>query len=159
MSSLERGVRSFSMERIRSDLGILMAKEVKTVKLVDRTFNYDVSRANEIWDYILHNNRGSRFHFEIAADLLTEENLALLAKVPQDTFRFEIGIQSKDTETLERVGRSSDLDKLFINVARLRQETQVTIHLDLVAGLPGEDYQGFLRSLQVCASSALTISR
>ncbi|ACM20321.1 radical SAM domain iron-sulfur cluster-binding oxidoreductase with cobamide-binding-like domain, DUF4080-containing [Geotalea daltonii FRC-32] len=148
MSSLERGVRSFSMERIRDDLGILMAKEVQTVKLVDRTFNYDASRANEIWDFILCNNRQSRFHFEIAADLLTDENVELLGRVPRDTFRFEIGVQSRDAETLERVGRKSDLERLFSNVARLRQDTHVTIHLDLVAGLPEEDLQGFLHSLQ-----------
>ncbi|WP_243373248.1 B12-binding domain-containing radical SAM protein [Geotalea sp. SG265] len=148
MSSLEKGVRTFSIERIRSDLEILMAGKVKTIKLVDRTFNFNAVRANQIWEYILQNNRESRFHFEIAADLLTEENLALLAKVPKDTFRFEIGIQSKDAGTLERVGRTSDLDKLFVNVARLRRETQVTLHLDLVAGLPEENYQGFLSSLQ-----------
>ena len=148
MSSLEKGVRSFSMPRIQSDLKLLMDAGVETVKLVDRTFNYDAPRADEIWGSIGRNNRQSRFHFEVAADLLTEENLALLATIPPDTFRFEIGVQSGGTETLARVGRKSDLGKVFANVERLCRETNVTIHLDLVAGLPYEDFDGFLDSLQ-----------
>jgi anaerobic magnesium-protoporphyrin IX monomethyl ester cyclase len=148
MSSLEQGVRSFSMARVKSDLSLLMAKEVHTVKLVDRTFNYDAPRANEIWRFILAENRTSRFHFEIAADLLTEENIALLREVPAGAFRFEIGVQSGEAGTLARVGRKTELARLFANVRRLREETGVVLHLDLVAGLPGEDFPGFLRSLQ-----------
>ena len=148
MSSLEKGVRSFSLERIRDDLRLLVESGARTVKLVDRTFNYDARRANEIWEFILHTNRDSSFHFEIAADLLTEENLRLLEKVPPGMFRFEIGVQSENAETLARVGRSSDLARLFANVRRLVATTGVIVHLDLVAGLPHEDYEGFLGSLQ-----------
>ncbi len=145
MSSLERGVRSFSMERIRKDLGLLLAQGAQTVKFVDRTFNYDAGRANAIWEFILAENRASRFHFEIAADLLTEENFRVLRRVPPGMFRFEIGVQSGDERTLARVGRRSELERLFANVRRLREETAVIVHLDLVAGLPGEDYPGIPR--------------
>lgn len=148
MSSLEQGVRSFSMGRIKNDLTLLMAKGVRTVKLVDRTFNYDAVRANAIWEFILAENRVSRFHFEIAADLLTDENIRLLRRVPAGVFRFEVGIQSGEPETLARVGRKTDLTRLFANIRRLREETGVVLHLDLVAGLPREDFHGFLRSLQ-----------
>ncbi len=148
LSSLDREVRSFSMERIRKDLGMLMAKEAQNVKLVDRTFNYSAVRANEIWEFILKENRTSSFHFEIAADLLTEENFRLLRKVPSGMFRFEIGVQSGKEETLARVGRKTALTRLYANVERLRRETGVLVHLDLVAGLPGEDFRGFLGSLQ-----------
>ncbi|MBJ6726500.1 B12-binding domain-containing radical SAM protein [Geomesophilobacter sediminis] len=148
MSSLEKGVRSFSPDRIWADLSLLMEREVRTVKLVDRTFNYDAQRANEIWRFILQHNRTSRFHFEIAADLLTDANLELLRTVPPDLFRFEIGVQSAGEETLAQVERRSHLHRLFENVRRLRAETAVTVHLDLVAGLPGEDLNGFLASLQ-----------
>ncbi|MBT0663614.1 B12-binding domain-containing radical SAM protein [Geobacter pelophilus] len=148
ISSLEKGVRSYSMPRIKQDLGLLMAQQVQTIKFVDRTFNYDASRADDIWEFILANNRGSRFHFEIAADLLTESNLAVLAKVPADCFNFEIGVQSTSKETLDQVSRKTDLKKLFANVGRLRRQTAVELHLDLVAGLPGEDLSGFLASLQ-----------
>jgi anaerobic magnesium-protoporphyrin IX monomethyl ester cyclase len=149
MSSLEKGVRSFSMGRIEADLRLLMERGVQTVKLVDRTFNFDAERAAAIWEFILRNNRASRFHFEIAADLLTGENLRLLARVPAGIFRFEIGVQSGDEETLARVGRRSDMAKLFANVRTLVATTAVTVHLDLVAGLPHEDYPGFLASLQL----------
>ena len=148
MSSIETGVRTFSLERIKQDLLLLMKNCVSTIKLVDRTFNYDAKRANEIWDFILQHNRASRFHFEIAADLLTLENISLLQKVPADTFRFEIGVQSGEEQTLAKVGRKTSLDTLFANVELLRKSTGVILHLDLVAGLPHENFDGFLASLQ-----------
>lgn len=148
MSSLEKGVRTYSPARIEADLELLLAAGVQTIKFVDRTFNYDAARANAIWEFILRRNRQSRCHFEIAADLLTEENIRLLARVPAGMFRFEIGVQSGGEATLERVGRKSDLARLFEAVARLRRETGVILHLDLVAGLPQEDFTGFLASLE-----------
>jgi anaerobic magnesium-protoporphyrin IX monomethyl ester cyclase len=148
LSSIGKGVRSFSMARIESDLALLMQQGAGTIKLVDRTFNYDSARANQIWAFILQHNRSSRFHFEIAADLLTDDTIALLKTVPPDTFRFEIGVQSTAAETLAKVARKSDLHKLRANVRRLQQETAITLHLDLVAGLPGEDFAGFLASLE-----------
>jgi radical SAM superfamily enzyme YgiQ (UPF0313 family) len=148
LSSVENGVRSFSFPRIEQDLEILLEHGVETIKFVDRTFNYDAERAGRIWEFILANNRKSRFHFEIAADLLTDENIALLRRVPANTFRFEIGVQSIAAETLDIVGRRSDLERLFANVGKLQEETAITIHLDLVAGLPGEDLDGFVRSLE-----------
>jgi anaerobic magnesium-protoporphyrin IX monomethyl ester cyclase len=151
LSSVEGSVRSFSMERIQSDLLFLMQSNVAQIKLVDRTFNYDAKRADAIWKFILDNNRASRFHFEIAADLLTDNNLLTLAGVPEDTFHFEIGVQSASAETLAQVGRKADLEKIFAAVKRLKAETGIELHLDLVAGLPGEDYAGFLSSLQALA--------
>jgi len=154
ISSVEQGVRSFSPERIERDLAILMDGGVQTIKLVDRTFNYDPMRADRIWKFILERNRTSRFHFEIAADLLTDDNIRLLATVPPGVFRFEIGVQSAHGATLESVGRRSDLERLFANVARLKRETGVTLHLDLVAGLPGEDFAGFAASLDRLLTAA-----
>lgn len=152
LSSVEGSVRSFGMERIRSDLSFLMERNVPFIKLVDRTFNYDAERANAIWEYILIHNRGSHFHFEIAADLLTEANLQVLKRVPPDTFRFEIGVQSASSGVLEQVGRKADLQRIYEAVRRLRSETRVELHLDLLAGLPSEDYEGFLASLQAVAA-------
>lgn len=151
LSSMEGAVRSFSMERIQRDLLFLMRHNVSRIKLVDRTFNFDAGRANEIWEFILRHNQGSHFHFEIAADLLTEANLHTLSRVPENTFRFEIGIQTVSESTLEQVGRKSDLSRIFTAVRRLKAETKVELHLDLVAGLPGENYDGFLASLQALA--------
>ena len=122
LSSLEGAVRSFPSERIERDLAWLMEREIGQIKLVDRTFNYDANRANRIWDFILRHNRASHFHFEIAADLLTDANLALLKTVPPHTFGFEIGVQSASPKTLEQVQRKADLGRLEENVRRLRNE-------------------------------------
>jgi len=151
LSSVEGAVRSFSIPRIESDLRWLMGHNTSQIKLVDRTFNFDSRRANHIWWFILENNQSSRFHFEIAADLLTDDNLALLSRVPAGVFHFEIGIQSASQETLDQVTRKSNLAAICANVKRLREETAVEIHLDLVAGLPGEEYAGLMDSLQVVA--------
>lgn len=152
LSSVEGSVRSFSLDRIRADLLFLMNRQVAQIKLVDRTFNYDASRAAALWEFILEHNSSSHFHFEIAADLLTDRCLEILSRVPENTFRFEIGIQSASQETLEKVSRTADLQRIFTNVRRLKAETGVELHLDLIAGLPGEGYDGFLASLDTVAS-------
>ena len=151
LSSVEGTVRSFSLDRIKKDLLFLMNSDVRQIKLVDRTFNYDAKRAETIWAFILKHNRGSHFHFEIAADLLTDSNLSLLEQVPKKTFCFEIGIQSASQTTLQRVKRSADLQRIFSNVQYLTNKTAIELHLDLIAGLPGEGYDGFLASLQTVA--------
>ena len=151
LSSVEGTVRSFSLDRIKKDLLFLMNSDVRQIKLVDRTFNYDAKRAETIWAFILEHNRNSHFHFEIAADLLTDSNLKILERVPQKTFCFEIGIQSASQTTLQRVKRSADLQHIFNNVQYLTAKTAIELHLDLIAGLPGEGYDGFLTSLQTVA--------
>jgi radical SAM superfamily enzyme YgiQ (UPF0313 family) len=147
MSALEEKVRSFSMKRIRRDLDFLISKKVPKIKLVDRTFNYDPERAREIFFYILENNRESHFHFEVGANLLDEETIQLLRRVPEHMFQFEIGIQSCSPDTLQAVHRYVSLEKIFENVSRLRAETNIHLHLDLVAGLPHENYADFLASI------------
>ena len=151
LSSVEGQVRSYSMERIKRDLLLLMQKKVPQIKLVDRTFNYDARRADEIWRFILEHNQGSHFHFEIAADLLNETSIEVLKQVPAETFRFEIGVQSASADTLRQVNRAADLGRLFYVIRRLRAETRIELHLDLVAGLPGEGFKSFLASLQAVA--------
>ncbi|MCL2760674.1 MAG: B12-binding domain-containing radical SAM protein [Desulfuromonadales bacterium] len=147
-SSIEKGVRPFSTGRVENDLMLLMKRDGLTVKFVDRTFNYDAERANHIWEFILRYNRSAKFHFEIKAELLTDSNFKVLSMAPADMFRFEIGVQSTNSTALDSVGRESDFPRLFENISRLRNETEVTLHLDLVAGLPGEDIAGFLDSLE-----------
>jgi len=151
LSSVEGQVRSYSMERIKHDLLFLMERQVPQIKLVDRTFNYDARRADEIWRFILENNRSSHFHFEIAAELLSDASLEILQQVPVDCFHFEIGVQSASAATLKQVNRAADLGRLFYVIRRLRAETPIELHLDLVAGLPGEKYDGFLESLRAVA--------
>lgn len=147
MSSLDEVVRSFSMARIKSDLMTIMERQVPKVKLVDRTFNYDPARAREIFDFILKHNRGSHFHFEIGAHLLDEATLELLQRVPSGMFQFEIGVQSTLPGTLDRIGRSVSLEKLESRVRRLRAMGNIHLHLDLIAGLPGENRADLLASI------------
>lgn len=152
MSALDPTVRSFSLARIKADLQILLNAEVPQIKFVDRTFNYDGARSRAIWTFILEHNRKSHFHFEIGAHLLDEESIALLATVPAETFQFEIGVQSTLPATLAAISRNADLEKLERNVRRLRDETAIHLHLDLIYGLPAEGYDDFLASLDRVAA-------
>lgn len=152
MSALDNRVRSFSTSRIRRDLKLLMESRVPKIKLVDRTFNYNALRTREIISFILANNRRSHFHFEIGGHLLDEDTLALLAKVPEGMFQFEIGVQSTLDATLETIGRKVSMDKLEENVRRLREQDNIHLHLDLIAGLPGEGYDQFLSSINRVAA-------
>ncbi|MEE4253089.1 MAG: DUF4080 domain-containing protein [Desulfuromusa sp.] len=147
MSALDERVRSFSLERIKSDLKLLMDSRVAKIKFVDRTFNYNQQRSRDIFRYILQHNHSSHFHFEIGAHLLDQATLELLQQVPEDMFQFEIGVQSTLPETLQNVGRKASLQRLAENVQFLRNKTNIHLHLDLIAGLPGEDYQQFLKSV------------
>jgi len=147
LSARDHQVRSYSMERIRSDLGLLMQHRVAKVKLVDRTFNYNAERTREIFSFILGHNQATHFHFEIAAHLLDEPTLELLDKVPADMFQFEIGVQTTLESTLHTIDRRVNLTRLEENVRRLRKSGRIQLHLDLVAGLPGDDYAGFLKSI------------
>ena len=152
MSALDDQVRSFSMTRIKTDLLVLMEAKVKLIKFVDRTFNYSNSRAREIFSFILAHNIVSQFHFEIGAHLLDDETLNLLKNVPDHIFQFEIGVQSTLPETLKKVSRTSGMDRLTDNVQKLKNETQIHLHLDLIAGLPDESYQQFVSSIDATLS-------
>ncbi len=165
LSSLSRGVRYFSMERVKSDLRTLIAAGVKQVKFVDRTFNSHRSRALEIFRFLAENtfsdiagNAGAgnteaasggarpNFHFEIAGDLLDDEILDFLVQTPPGLFQFEIGVQSTNPVTLDLIDRKTDLGRLKAGVFRLKAAGNIHLHLDLIAGLPGEDYASFQRS-------------
>jgi anaerobic magnesium-protoporphyrin IX monomethyl ester cyclase len=154
LSARDNLIRSYSMERIKSDLLLLMLKGVAKVKLVDRTFNFDASRAKEIFGFILEHNRSTHFHFEIAGHLLDEATLELLDKVPEEMFQFEIGVQSTLESTLDAIGRKVNMKKLEENIWYLRKSNRIHTHLDLVAGLPGDNYNSFLKSIDRVAALA-----
>ncbi len=147
LSSLDRSVRSFSWERVQSDLDWLLSSDLHLVKFVDRTFNFDSARAVKIWRYLIdHWNPDMKFHFEIAADLLNEETINLLKTAPQGYFQLEIGVQSTNPTVLEAVHRSTDISLITQHVHSLRQLDSMHLHLDLIAGLPYEDMDSFIRS-------------
>lgn len=152
LSGNEGGVRHFPLERVKRELTLLSGSGAKIIKLVDRTFNADRQRARSIWSFLIGEwgksiPKGSRFHFEIAGELLSEEDLLLLKGAPRGLFRFEIGIQSFHEETLRAIDRPTDLSRLTENIRRLTAMGNIEIHIDLIAGLPHEDLALFAEGI------------
>ncbi|MGE5474935.1 MAG: DUF4080 domain-containing protein [Ignavibacteriales bacterium] len=146
LSSTIKGVRYFPMERVKKDLKNLIDAGAMQVKFVDRTFNSSKERAMEIWKYILENNKDTIFHFEIGAHLLDDEMLKFLRHIPNGMFEFEIGIQSTNELTINKINRNTDFEKIKKIVTILTGYNNIHIHLDLIAGLPHEDFKSFEKS-------------
>lgn len=147
LSSIDKKIRPLSLDRVKADLAYFLYKNVMQVKFIDRTFNYDESRAYEIFKYLIENDNGrTNFHFEICADLLTEKLLNLLSKARKGLFQFEIGIQSTNPDTLAAVNRKENVYPILYNVEKLLELGNIHIHVDLIAGLPYESYEIFERS-------------
>ena len=143
MSSLEKKVRAFSLDRVFVDLKTLIDVKARQVKFVDRTFNYDKKRALQILKFInKHDNGYTNFHFEIAAWLLDEETLDFLDTVREGLFRFEIGIQSTNKDTLKAINRNIEINSMKDIILRLHK-SPVHVHCDLIAGLPYENLNSF----------------
>jgi anaerobic magnesium-protoporphyrin IX monomethyl ester cyclase len=147
LSSIEDGVRYFGLERVKADLLRLIRHGVKTIKFVDRTFNINKKYALEIFQFLIDNHNGTIFQFEITADILRADVLDFLTKnAPPGIFRFEIGVQSTNDETNRLVQRIQRFDRLAHTVTRIKQSGKIAQHLDLIAGLPEEDYQSFRKT-------------
>lgn len=147
LSSLEKTVRPLPLERVMEEFDFFLEKKVKQVKLIDRTFNYDRKRAVQIWKYLIDRDNGiTNFHFEICAELLDEEALTILENARPGLFQFEIGIQSTNPQTLAAVDRSSSTERVLANIRSLIALGNSHIHVDLIAGLPFEDYRTFAKS-------------
>ena len=147
LSSIDKSVRFRSTEKVKRELAFFLEQKVPQVKFVDRTFNCRHSHAMEIWRFIReHDNGVTNFHFEIAAELLSEEELALLNTFRPGLAQMEIGVQSTNPKTLAEINRISDFEKLSAIVRRLQSGENIHLHLDLIAGLPCEDYESFVRS-------------
>ncbi len=151
LSSVNKGVRNFSMQRVYNDLDRLIRSGVGQIKFVDRTFNANPERSKDIMRHILEINERlgdgdsvvCNFHFEVGADLFDDETIELLNNAPKGLFQLEAGVQSTNSEALTAVCRKTDLNKLFSNIEKIRKRGNVHIHADLIAGLPFEDYKSF----------------
>ena len=146
LSSINPGVRYLSLDRVKKDIKTFIDAGIPQVKLVDRTFNCNPKRARDIFRMIMEMGGNTNFHFEICGDLLDDETLDLLKDAPPGLFQFEIGVQSTRVETLEAIRRKTDFDKLSERVKILKGYRNIHLHLDLIAGLPGENYLSFQRS-------------
>ena len=147
LSSVEKGLRFRSLSRVLEELDYFLEQKVPQVKFIDRTFNCKKSHAMAIWNHILEKDRGiTNFHFEIAADLLDEEELELLGQMRPGLVQLEIGVQSTNPETLKVIHRPTDLEKIGCTTARINEGKNIHQHLDLIAGLPFEDFASFQNS-------------
>lgn len=142
-------VRFIPLERVKNEMVLLSEMGAKTIKFVDRTFNCNVKRAIEILSFI-RQEYGKKikndvcFHFEIAADILTEQLFEIIADLPVGAVQFEVGIQSFNGETLRKINRKTSVDLVESNVRRLLSYGNCHVHIDLIAGLPLEDYDSFV---------------
>lgn len=147
LSSVERGVRFRSLDLVRQELQFFLDRRVPQVKFVDRTFNCSHTHTLEIWRYIHeHDNGFTNFHFEIAGDLLNEEELRLLSQMRPGLVQLEVGVQSTNQKTILEIDRSMDLGVLCKVITRIQGGRNVHLHLDLIAGLPFEDFDSFVCS-------------
>lgn len=148
LSSIETGVRFFNREDIKEDIRFLMKNGAKTIKFMDRTFNISRSYALDIFEFLIKEHEpGCVFQFEITADIMKPEVIEYLNKeAPPGLFRFEIGVQSTNDYTNELVKRKQNFDKLKRTVTMIKDGGKVDQHLDLIAGLPEENYSSFRKT-------------
>jgi radical SAM superfamily enzyme YgiQ (UPF0313 family) len=148
LSSIEIGVRYFDREKIKEDIRYLMANGAKTIKFVDRTFNISRRYAMDMFQFLIDEHvPGVVFQFEITADIMRPEVIQFLNDhAPAGLFRFEIGVQSTNDLTNELVKRKQNFEKLKRTVTMVKEGGKIDQHLDLIAGLPEEDYESFRKT-------------
>ncbi|WP_024613510.1 B12-binding domain-containing radical SAM protein [Clostridium sp. Ade.TY] len=146
LSSTIHGVRFHKIDRVIEELNYFIEKKVKLVKFVDRTFNCNHKFSMAIWKFLIDSNTETQFHFEISADILKDEEIELLREAPEGRFQFEVGVQTTNDEVLSNINRFVNFTDIKEKVVELLSIRNIKQHLDLIAGLPGEDYASFRRS-------------
>lgn len=147
LSSIEKGVRFRPIEMVKRELQFFLDAKVPQVKFVDRTFNAKPAHTWAIWRYLHeHDNGVTNFHFEISADLMDDATIEFLRGVRPGLFQFEVGVQSTHEETIVTIERKVDFDILKEKVRKVMSGGNIHMHLDLIAGLPKEDYPTFRKS-------------
>ena len=150
LSSIDKKLRFRPLETVKKELAFFLEQRVPQVKFVDRTFNCKKSHAMAIWQFIRdHDNGVTNFHFEIAADILDEEEIALLKTMRPGLVQLEIGVQTANPDTIHAINRKMDLARVAQVTETIRQSHNIHQHLDLIAGLPLEDYESFGHSFDV----------
>ncbi|MDU6894204.1 MAG: DUF4080 domain-containing protein [Clostridium perfringens] len=146
LSSVMHGVRFLDVERVKKELKYFMERGLKLVKFVDRTFNCNREYTVELLKYLSEQDTETRFHFEVAADLLTEEQIEILNNAPKGRFQLEVGVQTTNNEVLHNINRYITYENIKEKVLKVAVGKNVMQHLDLIAGLPGEDLESFKKS-------------
>ena len=147
LSSIDKRLRFRSLDLVFGELQFFLDHKVPQVKFVDRTFNCKHDHAMAIWKYIHeHDNGITNFHFEVAADLLNDEEIRLIRQMRPGLIQLEIGVQSTNTDTIREIRRTMRLEEVREHVARIKEKGNIHQHLDLIAGLPYEDIKSFRKS-------------
>ena len=146
LSSTTHGVRFLELERVKRELGFILQKGTRLIKFVDRTFNCNPKFASEIWKFIIELDTEATFHFEISADILTEDQIKLLERAPMGRIQFEVGVQTTNNEVLRNINRYVNFEDIKEKVEELQKIKNIKQHLDLIAGLPGENFASFKKS-------------
>ena len=147
LSSIDKRLRFRSLELVFNELQFFLDHKVPQVKFVDRTFNCKHDHAMAIWKYIQEQDNGiTNFHFEVAADLLNDEEIRLIRQMRPGLIQLEIGVQSTNTDTIREIRRTMRLEEVREHVARIKEKGNIHQHLDLIAGLPYEDIKSFRKS-------------
>lgn len=147
LSSIDKRLRFRSLDLVFNELQFFLDHKVPQVKFVDRTFNCKHDHDMAIWKYIQeHDNGITNFHFEVAADLLNDEEIRLIRQMRPGLIQLEIGVQSTNTDTIREIRRTMRLEEVREHVARIKEKGNIHQHLDLIAGLPYEDIKSFRKS-------------
>ncbi len=146
LSSADKNMHNKDIELVKKELSEILRHEPKIIRFVDRTFNASSTRALKLWEFLVEHGGKSVFHFEMAPDLFNEEMFSFLEKVAPGLFKFEIGIQSTNPETLKAVRRKTDIEKALNTIRRLMGLDSIHLHVDLILGLPFETEETFARS-------------
>lgn len=147
LSSIDKSVRLRSLDKVLPELQFFLDNKVPQVKFIDRTFNCNKEHALKIWTYLLeHDNGITNFHFEVAADLISKEELDIIKQMRPGLIQLEIGVQSTNPVTIKEIRRTMNLDKLKAMVDEVHSYNNTHQHLDLIAGLPYEDLTSFIKS-------------
>lgn len=146
LSSTTGGVRFLNMERVKRELNFLIEKGFKLIKFVDRTFNCNSKFAVELWKFIIDKDTDATFHFEISADILTNEEIKILNSAPKGRIQLEVGVQTTNSEVLSNISRNVEFSCIREKVRKVAEPNNISQHLDLIAGLPGENFESFRKS-------------
>lgn len=147
LSSTIKGVRYFQIDKVKEELNNLIEAKVRQVKFVDRTFNANKKYSMDIMNFIMEKNpKNMNFHFEVTAHLIDDKMLEFLSTVKEGLFQFEVGVQTTNPKTIKAIGRTTDFKKLKKVTKKIKSYGNIHQHLDLIAGLPYENYNSFKKS-------------
>ena len=147
LSSIDKTVRFRNLDLVFKELKFFLDNKIPQVKFIDRTFNANKKHARSIWNYILENDNGiTNFHFEIASEVIDDKDIEILSKLRPGSVQFEIGVQTTNEDTLREIKRYMSIDRLKEVVDKLHKPENIHLHLDLIAGLPHENYDSFVNS-------------